>query len=63
MKAPCYKCTERQHLCHSTCERYRLYAEEREQVRQERDKMQEIKTFYNDTVNHVQADLSRRRKR
>ena len=36
MNAPCYNCQERKVGCHSGCERYLVYAEERDRERQDR---------------------------
>lgn len=35
-KNPCYKCEDRTEICHSECERYIKWAEEREKFRNER---------------------------
>lgn len=37
MTSPCYKCQERQHLCHATCEAYSAWREEYKR-KQDRDK-------------------------
>lgn len=33
---PCYKCERRKATCHSTCEDYKAYSEERKKIRHER---------------------------
>lgn len=42
MIAPCKDCKERHKLCHSTCEKYREYAEWNEHRREERYKVVNI---------------------
>lgn len=41
-KVPCYKCEERTETCHSECERYLAWAEEREKFRNERYKERQV---------------------
>ena len=40
--APCKDCQDRHSGCHPQCEAYKLYAEKREQARQERYMIKEI---------------------
>ena len=34
MSSPCYQCPDRQHKCHSSCEKYAEYTALRERIRE-----------------------------
>lgn len=50
MKVPCYKCEDRSIRCHSTCEKYKAFAENREKIREQKAKEREMDSFYGEIV-------------
>lgn len=50
MLAPCYKCEDRSVRCHSTCEKYKAFAQEREKIREQKAKEREMDSFYGDVI-------------
>lgn len=49
---PCHKCPERAAECHTTCERYKEYAEKQEQTRQRRYKDNQITEAEREITHH-----------
>lgn len=50
MLAPCYKCEDRSVRCHSTCEKYKAFAKERENYRKQQAEEREMNSFYGEIV-------------
>ena len=40
MNAPCKDCEDRHNLCHSSCEKYRAFRDERERIAKGREREQ-----------------------
>lgn len=58
MKPPCRYCEARCLGCHSTCEKYKEYDEERKEIRKER--MKEIQLDESETFRIVNAERNRK---
>lgn len=49
---PCHKCPERAAECHTTCERYKEYADKQEQIRQNRYKDNQLTEAERENTHH-----------
>ena len=49
---PCFQCAERSAECHSTCSRYKEYAEKQEQIRQNRYKDNQLTEAERENTHH-----------
>ena len=64
MQAPCKNCAERSIRCHSTCDKYREFAEENNRMRENKYRENEIITYniekYNKAV-RIKSKKGRKR--
>ena len=63
MKSPCYKCTERNSTCHSTCEKYTMWVEEIQQRKRQMEIEKLLDGLYREHIsksNYVKRQMKRR---
>ena len=53
MTCPCYKCEDRQHLCHSECERYAEFKAALDTARIARNRYEHPRTYLIDNYHKV----------
>lgn len=61
MRSPCLNCEKRQLRCHSTCEEYIKYDNERKEIRQKRLDENELRDFNRERWDSAQKHLRKRR--